>query len=165
MRNRGAYKQILGLCGWLVVTFVAASIGAVASVEAGTFYAQLVLPSWAPPSWVFGPVWSVLYVAMGVAAWLVWRTAWSRPVLRALSLYLAQLPLNSLWSWLFFGWHLGGLAFADIVLLWIVIVATLIAFLRVQALAGWLFTPYLLWVSFAMVLNFEVWQLNPESLR
>lgn len=164
MHNHDVYKQILGLSGWLVVTLVAAAIGAAASVKASTFYTQLVLPSWAPPSWVFGPVWSVLYLAMGIAAWLVWRTAGFGSARRALSLFLIQLALNSLWSWLFFGWHLGALSFADIILLWILIVATLIAFFRVQAIAGWLLIPYLLWVSFALVLNFAIWQLNPGSL-
>jgi tryptophan-rich sensory protein len=159
-----ASKQILGLAGWLVVTFVAAAIGGAASVNAGSFYTQLVLPEWAPPSWVFGPVWTVLYVAMGVAAWLIWRADGFRAARRALTLFLAQLALNTLWSWLFFGWHRGALAFADILLLWVLIIATLIAFWRVRALAGWLLVPYLLWVSFASALNYAVWQLNPRYL-
>ena len=157
-------KQILGVAGWLAITFVAAAIGGAASVNAGSFYAQLVLPEWAPPSWVFGPVWTVLYVAMGIAAWLVWRTGGLRAARGALALFLAQLALNALWSWLFFGWHRGAAAFADILLLWVLIVATLIAFWRVRALAGWLLVPYLLWVSFAAALNYAVWQLNPQSL-
>jgi tryptophan-rich sensory protein len=159
-----ASKQIVGLAGWLVVTFVAAAIGGAASVNAGSFYTQLVLPEWAPPSWVFGPVWTVLYVAMGIAAWLIWRAAGFRAARRALALFLAQLALNALWSWLFFGWHRGALAFADILLLWVLIIATLIAFWRVRALAGWLLVPYLLWVSFASALNYAVWQLNPRYL-
>ena len=159
-----ASKQILGLAGWLVVTFVAAAIGGAASVNAGSFYTQLVLPEWAPPSWVFGPVWTVLYVAMGIAAWLIWRADGFRAARRALTLFLAQLALNALWSWLFFGWHRGALAFADILLLWVLIIATLIAFWRVRALAGWLLVPYLLWVSFASALNHAVWQLNPRYL-
>jgi translocator protein len=164
MRNPPVFRQILGLAGWLAIVFVAAAIGAVASVDAGTFYMQLVLPEWAPPSWVFGPVWTVLYITIGVAAWLVWRTGMRGSVRWALMLFLVQLALNALWSWLFFGWHRGALAFADVLLLWIFIVATLVAFLRVQALAGWLLVPYLLWVSFAAVLNYAVWQLNPVML-
>jgi translocator protein len=82
----------------------------------------------------------------------------------ALTLFLAQLVLNALWSWLFFGWNRGALAFADILLLWVLIIATLVAFWRIQVLAGWLLVPYLLWVSFASALNFAVWQLNPQSL-
>jgi tryptophan-rich sensory protein len=113
---------------------------------------------------VFGPVWAVLYVAIGIAAWLVWRTDGFRSARGALTLFLAQLTLNALWSWLFFGWHRGPLAFADILLLWVLIIATLIAFWRVRTLAGWLLVPYLLWVSFASALNYAVWQLNPQSL-
>jgi tryptophan-rich sensory protein len=159
-----ASKQILGLAGWLVVTFVAAAIGGAASVNAGSFYTQLVLPELAPPSWVFGPVWTVLYFAVGIAAWLIWRADGFRAARGALTLFLAQLALNALWSWLFFGWHRGALAFADILLLWVLIIATLIAFWRVRALAGWLLVPYLLWVSFASALNYAVWQLNPRYL-
>jgi benzodiazapine receptor len=157
-------RQIAGLAGWLVVAFVAAAIGAAASVEAGSFYRQLVLPGWAPPPWLFGPVWTVLYALMGVAAWLAWRAGGLRAARGALTLFLLQLALNALWSWLFFGWHRGALAFADIVLLWILIVATVIAFWRLRALAGALLVPYLLWVSFASVLGYVVWRLNPEFL-
>jgi tryptophan-rich sensory protein len=164
MAHLPASKQILGLAGWLVITFVAAAIGGAASVNAGSFYTQLVLPEWAPPSWVFGPVWTVLYVVIGIAAWLVWRTDGFRAARGALMLFLAQLALNALWSWLFFGWHRGALAFADILLLWVLIIATLIAFWRVRALAGWLLVPYLVWVSFASALNYAAWQLNPQSL-
>jgi tryptophan-rich sensory protein len=164
MPNHTVSIQALGLAGWLAITAAAAAIGGVASVNAGAFYAQLVLPAWAPPAWVFGPVWTILYLLIGVAAWLVWRVDGYRSARTALILYLGQLALNSLWSWLFFGWHLGALAFADIVLLWIIIVATMIAFFRVLALAGWLLAPYLLWVSFALALNYTVWQLNPGQL-
>lgn len=159
-----APRQILGLAGWLVITFVAATIGGAASVNAGSFYTQLVLPEWAPPTWVFGPVWTVLYALMGIAAWLVWRVDGFRAARGALTLFLVQLALNALWSWLFFGWHRGALAFADILLLWAVIIVTLIVFWRVRALAGALLVPYLLWVSFASALNYAVWQLNPQSL-
>jgi tryptophan-rich sensory protein len=157
-------RSIPGLLAWLLVAFVAAAIGAVASMHARSFYGQLVQPSWAPPSAVFGPVWSVLYALMGVAAWLVWRTGGFRAHRAALSLFLAQLALNALWSWLFFAWHRGGWAFADIVVLWILIVATIACFLRVRPLAGALLLPYLLWVSFASALNYSVWQLNPQLL-
>jgi tryptophan-rich sensory protein len=164
MAHLPASKQILGLAGWLVITFVAAAIGGAASVNAGSFYTQLVLPEWAPPSSVFGPVWTVLYVTMAIAAWLIWRAEGFRAARRALTLFTAQLALNALWSWLFFGWHRGALAFADILLLWVLIIATLIAFWRVRPLAGWLLVPYLLWVSFASALNYAIWQLNPRYL-
>lgn len=157
-------KATLGLLGWLAVTFIAGAIGAAASVNAVSFYGELAQPSWAPPSSWFGPVWTVLYAAMGVAAWLVWRRAGFREARGALSLFLVQLGLNALWSWLFFGWHRGALAFADILLLWVMILATVIAFWRVRPLAGALLVPYLLWVTFAAALNYSVWQLNPGSL-
>jgi tryptophan-rich sensory protein len=159
-----ASKQIPGLAGWLVITFIAATIGAAASIDAGSFYTQLVRPEWAPPPWVFGPAWTVLYALMGIAAWLVWRVDGFHAARGALTLFLVQLALNALWSWLFFGWHRGALAFADILILWVLILMTLIAFWRVQVLAGALLVPYLLWVSFATALNYAVWQLNPQSL-
>jgi benzodiazapine receptor len=157
-------KQIAGLMAWLGISFIAAAIGAAASIDAAPFYAQLVRPDWAPPSSVFGPVWTALYALMGIAAWLVWRTGGFRRARGALSLFLTQLALNALWSWLFFGWQRGALAFADILVLWVLILATLIAFWRVRRLAGGLLIPYLLWVSFASALNYAVWQLNPQSL-
>jgi Tryptophan-rich sensory protein (mitochondrial benzodiazepine receptor homolog) len=154
----------MGFAGWLVVCFVAAAIGGAASVQAGPFYTQLVRPEWAPPASLFGPVWTVLYALMAIAAWLVWRVNGFRAARRALTLFLVQLALNALWSWLFFGWHRGGLAFADIVVLWALIVATVIAFWRIRPWAGALLLPYLLWVSFASALNYSVWQLNPQLL-
>jgi len=157
-------KQIVGLVAWLIVSFIAAFIGGAASIQAGPFYTQLARPEWAPPASIFGPVWTVLYALMGIAAWLVWRAADIRPTRFPIALFLVQLALNALWSWLFFGWHQGGLAFADILLLWVLIVATLIAFWRISRLAAALLFPYLLWVSFATVLNYSVWQLNPRLL-
>jgi tryptophan-rich sensory protein len=157
-------KQILGFVAWLAVSFIAAAVGSAASIQAGPFYAQLVRPEWAPPSDVFGPVWTILYALMGIAAWLVWRVGGFRAARTALTLFLVQLVVNALWSWLFFGWHLGGAAFADIVLLWVLVIATLVAFWRVRPLAGVLLIPYLLWVSFASALNYSVWQLNPQLL-
>jgi tryptophan-rich sensory protein len=157
-------RQLLGLVGWLVASFIAAAIGAAASIQAGAFYARLVRPDWAPPANVFGPVWTVLYLLMGLAAWLVWREGGFRARRLALGLFLAQLAVNALWSWLFFGWHLGALAFADIVLLWGLLVATLVAFWRVRPVAGALLVPYLLWVSFATALSYSVWQHNPQLL-
>ena len=157
-------KQILGIVGWLAVTFIAAAVGGVASINAGSFYMQLVRPEWAPPSSWFGPVWTVLYALMSAAAWLVWRADGFREARGALTLFLLQLAPNALWSWLFFGWHRGALAFADIVLLWALIVATLVAFWRIRPLAGAVLVPYLLWVSFALALNYSVWQLNSTLL-
>ena len=157
-------KQIAGLVGWLVVVFIAAAIGAAASIHAGSFYTQLVRPGWAPPPSIFGPVWTVLYALMGIAAWLVWCAGGFRAANSALTLFLVQLAFNALWSWLFFGWHRGALAFADILVLWALIVATVISFWRIRPLAGALLAPYLLWVSFATGLNYSVWQLNSQAL-
>jgi len=157
-------KQFLGLVAWLAISFIAAAIGSIASIRAASFYSQLARPNWAPPPDLFGPVWTILYALMGVAAWLVWRIGGFRAAQTALTLFLVQLAINALWSWLFFGWHQGALAFADIVLLWVLIVATLAAFWRIRAIAGALLIPYLLWVSFAAALNYSVWQLNSHIL-
>lgn len=157
-------KQIIGLIAWLALCFIAAGVGALASVRAQSFYTQLTQPTWAPPPTVFGPVWTFLYALMGIAAWLVWREGGFRANRAALSLFLVQLAVNALWSWLFFAWHLGALAFADIAILWTLIIATLLLFWRVRPLAGALFIPYFLWVSFAAALNLSVWQLNPQVL-
>jgi len=157
-------KQIIGLIAWLAICFIASGVGALASIRAQSFYTQLSQPSWAPPPWIFGPAWTILYAMMGVAAWLVWRVGGFRANRAALSLFLAQLAVNAIWSWLFFAWHLGALAFADIALLWTLVIATLVLFWRVRPLAGALFIPYLLWVSFAAALNFSIWQLNPQML-
>ncbi len=156
--------DILGFAGWLILAFTAAAFAARASIGAATFYDQLVQPGWAPPPWVFGPVWTVLYAMMAIAAWLVWRSGGLRAQRTALALFVVQLVLNALWSWLFFAWHLGAPALAEIVLFWIAIVATLIAFWRVRPLAGALLLPYLMWVSFAAFLNYTLWRLNPQLL-
>ena len=164
MPSLSKQKQILGLVGWLVVCFAASAVGAVASIQAKSFYSQLVQPTWAPPPGVFGPVWTVLYALMGIAAWMVWRSGGFRSNRQALTLFLLQLVFNALWSWLFFAWHRGAWAFADVFVLWILIVATLVSFWRVSPLAGALLIPYLLWVSFASALNYSVWRLNPLVL-
>ena len=163
-QGKSRLAWLSGLAAWLIVSFIAAGIGGAASIEAGPFYNQLVRPEWAPPSSVFGPVWTVLYALMGIAAWLVWRVGGFRAARTALTLFIVQLALNALWSWLFFGWHRGGLAFVDILLLWLFIAATMVAFWKISRLAGALLVPYLLWVSFAAALNYAVWQLNPQVL-
>ena len=129
-----------------------------------SWYAGLVKPAFQPPSWAFGVVWPILYALMGIAAWLVWRVGGFRAARAALSLFLVQLAVNALWSWLFFAWHLGALAFVDILLLWVLVLATLVAFWRIRPLAGAMLVPYLLWISFAAALNLSVWQLNPQVL-
>lgn len=157
-------EMVSGLVLWFAICFVVAAVGAVASLQAGTFYASLVRPDWSPPAAVFGPVWTVLYAMMAVAAWLVWERRATRFARLALVLFSAQLILNALWSWLFFGWRLGALSVLDIVLLWIMIAATLAFFWRIRLLAGLLLVPYLAWVAFAAALNYQIWRLNPSIL-
>ena len=153
-------QQVIGLIAWLAVCFVAAAIGGIASIQAASFYAQLVRPEWAPPAAWFGPVWTTLYTLMGIAAWLVWRVGGFAAARAALTLFLVQLALNALWSWLFFRWKLGALALAEVVVLWLLIAATLVAFWRMRKAAGALLLPYLLWVGFATALSYSVWRLN-----
>lgn len=157
-------RQLLGLAGWLATSFAAAAIGAVASLHAQAFYGRLTQPVWAPPATLFGPVWTVLYAMMGVAAWLVWRSGGFRGNQLALTVFLAQLVLNARWSWLFFMWHQGALALIDILVLWLLIAPSVVLFWRARALAGMLLIPYLAWVSFAFALNYSIWQLNPGIL-
>lgn len=157
-------RQATGLFAWLLLTFMAAAIGASASVQAGGFYLDLVRPAWAPPAWLFGPVWSVLYIFMGVSAWLVWRTPSRTATRTALMVFVMQLAANALWTWLFFVWHQGAVAFAEILLLWALILATILMFARISKFAAALLLPYLVWVGFASALNFALWSLNPGVL-
>lgn len=164
MTQSPALKQALGLGGWLLASFVTGGLGGLASVNAAGFYGQLVQPSWAPPAWLFGPVWSVLFVLMGISAWLVWRRHGFGGAGAALKVYVAQLVANALWTWLFFAWRLGAMALAEIALLWLLIAATIYLFWRLHRLAALLLVPYLAWVSFAAALNFSLWRLNPAVL-
>ncbi len=157
-------NQTLGLIGWLLFSFAASAVGAIASVNAPDFYAELIRPEWSPPAWLFGPVWTVLYALMAIAAWLVWREKGFAGARLAMGLFVAQLIVNALWSWLFFAWQQGTMALVDIGLLWGLIVATIVAFWRIKPAAGLLLTPYLAWVSFAAALNFALVRLNPELL-
>lgn len=164
MTNKSLKRQTLGLAGWLAASFIAGGLGAIASVNAGTFYGQLSQPSWAPPAWLFGPVWSVLYILIGVAAWLVWRKYGFSGACTALGLFGIQLLANALWTWLFFRWHLGALSLAEIIVLWLLIAATIAAFWPLHRLAALMLVPYLVWVSFASALTFSLWRLNPTVL-
>jgi tryptophan-rich sensory protein len=162
-------RRWLALLGWVALAATAAAVGGFASRDAGIFYGALVKPGWAPPASVFGPVWSVLYLLMAIAAWLVWcdSPATSNAQVsrrRGLTLFVLQLALNALWTWLFFAWHRGALAFGEIVLLCVAIVATTWHFGRVRRAAAWLLAPYLAWVSFATALTWAVWQRNPGQL-
>lgn len=160
--GRSVRSQVLGLLAWLAVVFAAAGVGALASIDAESFYGQLNRPSWAPPASVFGPVWSTLYALMGVSAWLVWR-AREAPQ-RALRLFVGQLAANALWSWLFFAWHEGALAFIEVLVLLMLIAATIVSFWRLSRIAAALLVPYILWVGFACVLTWAIWRGNPSVL-
>ncbi len=152
-------RHWLGLAGWWALCFSAAAMGA--PFIPGEWYAALKKPAWSPPSWLFGPVWSALYTMMAVAAWLVWRSGPSATRRRSLAAFLVQLALNALWTPLFFGLRAPGVAFAEIMLLWVAIAWTVAAFRSVDRAAVWLLAPYLAWVSFAAALNFALWRLNP----
>ena len=126
-----------------------------------TWYASLNKPSFNPPNWLFGPAWTLLYVLMGTAAYLIWQKGWEkREVKLASSLFIAQLLLNSLWSILFFGLKSPFLALIEIVVLWFAILLTIISFFRLSPAAGWLMVPYIIWVSFASILNYFILILN-----
>jgi tryptophan-rich sensory protein len=150
---------IFALGGWFALVFTAAAMGGV--FMPGEWYAQLQKPEWNPPNWIFGPVWMLLYCLMAVAAWLVWRRGGFRVQRLHLTLFLVQLALNAAWSPLFFGLKNPGLAFANIALLWLAILATLVAFWKARRSAAALLVPYLCWVSFATALNLALWRLNP----
>jgi len=151
-------RSALGLTGWLAVTFAAAAMGVF--FQPGEWYVHLRKPSWNPPNQIFAPVWTALYTIMAVAAWLVWRRGGFASQRTALSLFLLQLILNAFWSPLFFGLHRPGLAFADLLLLWFALLATIAAFWKTNGVAGAMLVPYLAWVSFAGTLNFAIWRLN-----
>ena len=166
-QNQSPYSpryQFVGFVGWFFLTFIAAAIGAFATLTAKDFYMQLVRPDWAPPSWLFGPVWTLLYGMMAVSIWLVWRLGKLARVRIGLLLFILQLAANSLWSWLFFAWHKGALAFAEILVLWILLAGTISIFWSLHKLAAILLLPYLAWVTFASMLCFSIWVLNLSTL-
>lgn len=149
------------LVTWLAISFVPALIGF--RFPAPEYYARLQKPSWAPPGWLFGPVWTVVYALMGIAAWLVAAKGGSSRT--PLVLWSAQLGLNATWTPVFFGLRAPGLALVNIVLLWLALVGTVSAFFSRRPLAGALLIPYLAWVSFATALNFEIWRRNRTARR
>jgi len=150
-----------GIIGWIAVTVGAGQLGALLGAGDAAFYQELNRPGWAPPSWLFGPVWIVLYLMIGVAAGLVWRERGFAAARGPLILFLVHLLFNAAWTGIFFGLREFGLAFAEILLLWAMIAALVVAFYRIRPVAGALLVPYLLWVSYAAALNFALWQMNP----
>lgn len=156
-RPRTPVATWLGLAAFGAAVTAAALIGVLGVSGTSAEYQNLEQPSWAPPSWLFGPVWTVLYVLIAVSGWLVWRrTGWTT----ALTVYAAQLALNALWTPLFFGFGEYGLALVDIVLLWVLIGATIWLFRPVSRLAAALLLPYWAWVTFATGLNAAIWWAN-----
>lgn len=157
----------MGIVSGLIATFgataLAATIGSAASISAAEFYGRLAKPAWAPPAGVFGPVWTLLYVLMAVAAWRIYRSG-SANTKSLLGLFLFQLGLNALWSWTFFKWESGFGSMITIVALWVSILATMIGFWRVNFASGMMLIPYLAWVSFAAALNWAIWNLNRGAL-
>jgi len=157
--QHGKPKQWVVLAVSMALPLLVGALGGI--VTDSGWYTELRRPAFAPPGWLFGPVWTALYLGMGVAAWLVWRRAGFRKARAALALYALQLVFNALWSPIFFGLRAMGWAFVDIVVLAVAIVVTLVEFHRIDRRAGLLLVPYLLWVLFASVLNFSLWMLNP----
>lgn len=154
-------QRIVAIVLCFGLPFVAAAVGGIASANAPEAYSQLQQPAWAPPSWLFGPVWTLLYLMMGAAAYLVWRRAgWNG----ALIFFFVHLLFNALWSWLFFAWSLGMWSVADIVVLWLMIAALIAMFGKIDRRAAALLVPYLLWVTYATALNVTLWQRNAETL-
>ena len=154
-------NEWIALAVIMAVCFAVAGLGGAAtSPEIPNWYQKLAKPSWTPPRWLFGPVWTVLYALMAVAAWLVWKRAGWQGSNGALTMFAIQLALNLAWSFIFFKYHLTGWAFAEIVLLWTAIAVTMAKFATVSMVAALLFVPYLVWVTYASALNFAVWRMN-----
>ena len=149
--------SLLALVAFLGACTFAASMGAI--FRPGEWYEALAKPSWRPPNWLFAPVWACLYISIAVSGWLVWRVSGPGSTV-ALAVFALQLALNAAWTPIFFGLHRPDLAFYEIVVLWLSIMATIALFYTVQERAALLLMPYLAWVTFAAALNFSIWQLN-----
>ena len=155
--------DLLLLAGSLLACLLAGAIGSAFTIRSiPIWYAGLSKPSFTPPNGVFGPVWSLLYLLMGIALFLIWRKGFAVPgVGMAVVMFVIQLVVNALWSISFFGLRSPFLGLVNIALLWVLILTTLVLFLRLSWLSGLLLVPYFLWVSFASALNFAIWRLNP----
>jgi tryptophan-rich sensory protein len=152
-------NQWLVLAGFILFCLAVGSFGGFVTRDAvDSWYDTLAKPSWNPPNWLFGPAWTLLYILMAIAAWLVWRTG--DRVRPALTLFFVQLGFNLLWSVIFFGLRSPGLALIEVVFLWSSVLLTMLAFFGRQVTAGWLFVPYLAWVSFAAILTLAIWLMN-----
>jgi translocator protein len=155
-------KNWLKLLISLIIPQLVAAGGAYFTITGvGSWYTQINKPDWNPPSWVFGPVWTTLYVLMGISFFLVWKSGATPTVKKtAIFFWMAQLVANFFWSFIFFGQQAIGLAFLEILLLWVFILLTIFSFAKISKLAAWLLVPYISWVSFAAILNYTIWKLN-----
>ena len=154
-------RSIAGLLVFLVICLGVGGLGGIATApEIKGWYATLTKPSWNPPNWIFGPMWTTLFVMMAVSAWLVWKRPGIKLNSLPMILFAIQLVLNSAWSWIFFNLHMIGAAFAELCVLWVAIAVTMYIFFKHSKLAGGLMIPYLAWVTFAGCLNFAIWRLN-----
>jgi len=161
IENKTSVRDWVVLAGFVLLVFAISGAGAIIVADApGTWYAGLAKPTFTPPGWLFGPVWTILYISMAVAAWLVWMRRSTKPVTRPLVVFGIQLFLNAIWTPLFFGLHNLQAAMIDLAALWISLLATIILFWRVRPSAGMLLLPYMAWTTFAGVLNFCIVQLN-----
>lgn len=158
MKTSNTFKLISSI----VICELAGIVGSVFTAPSiDGWYAQLVRPQLAPPNWVFGPVWTTLYLLMGIAAFLIWKKGIERKDVKvALGIFAGQLVLNTLWSIVFFGLQSPGWAFVNLVVMWLAVVASIAAFARISKPAAWLLAPYILWISFAGYLNLMIWLLN-----
>lgn len=162
-RSAGPIYSVLGLVVFVVVCFAVAGLGSLFTtprVADGAWYDTLSKPFFTPPSWLFGPVWTVLYLAVAVSGWLAWRRRGFSGAPAAMALFAAQLALNLLWSVVFFGLRAPGLGLVEILVLWAAILATILAFRPISRPAALLLVPYLAWVTFATALNAGIWLLN-----
>ena len=155
-------NNIFKLVTAIVVSELAGIIGSIFTISAiPNWYTTLTKPTLNPPSWIFGPVWTTLYALMGTAAFLVWKKGLDRAdVRKALFVFGLQLLLNATWSIIFFGLQSPGWAFVNVILMWLAIIWTMILFYKISKISTWLLVPYILWVSFAMYLNYSIWMLN-----
>lgn len=154
-------RDLIGLALFLAIGIVVLAVGGrVTATNVGTWYQTINRPSFNPPDWVFAPVWTALFIAMSVAAWRVWRVGGLAACRTEMGLYAIQLAFNLGWSVVFFGLRQIGWGFVEMVVLFVLIVATGLRFVRIDRIAGWLFAPYVAWVAFALVLNGAIWVLN-----
>ena len=158
MKTSSTFQVIIAI----LISEAAGIIGSVfTSPSIPTWYAGIIKPTFSPPNWVFGPVWTTLFALMGIASYIVWKRGFERRDVRiALGMFALQLILNVTWSLIFFGLQNPALAFLEIIALWLAIALTIVSFYRINKIAAYLLIPYILWVSFAMFLNYTIWSLN-----